>query len=162
MQIIYPNSHPEEIQRPSIFLAGPSPRSSMGEHWRADAFKEFERFEFDGTLFSPVPEDLTNLDGHFDTEMYFNQIDWEQRYLREATVIMFWVPRELSELPGFTTNIEFGQYVNSGKIVLGYPFHAANMDAFWWLADEHRVPVTHDLKYTVINAIRLALNLESQ
>lgn len=41
--------------------------------------------------------------------------------LERASVIAFWVPRDLERLPGFTTNVEFGGYVGSGRVVYGRP-----------------------------------------
>jgi hypothetical protein len=38
-----------------------------------------------------------------------------------ATVIVFWVPRELSQMPAFTTNVEFGEDYGSGRVVYGRP-----------------------------------------
>ena len=37
---------------------------------------------------------------------------------------MFWIPRDLEKLPGFTTNIEAGEWLHSGKLVIGAPDEA--------------------------------------
>ena len=39
------------------------------------------------------------------------QASWERAGLQNATVILFYIPRKLPELPGFTTNIEFGMWL---------------------------------------------------
>ena len=55
---------------------------------------------------------------------YIDQVEWEFTCLEAATVIAFWIPRDLISLPGFTTNVEFGRYVGSGKCVYGRPASA--------------------------------------
>ena len=49
------------------------------------------------------------------------EILWQQEPTADATLILFWVPRNKKTLPGFTTNIEFGYWLNSGKIIYGRP-----------------------------------------
>ncbi len=41
--------------------------------------------------------------------------------LEEANLIMFWVPRNMETMPGLTTNVEFGLYLKTGKIIYGRP-----------------------------------------
>lgn len=52
---------------------------------------------------------------------YNDQIEWEWKGLTSASCIAFWIPRELKDMPGFTTNIEWGKWYESRKVVLGYP-----------------------------------------
>jgi hypothetical protein len=52
---------------------------------------------------------------------YLDQVEWEYAGLEGCTVIAFWVPRDLQSLPGFTTNVEFGRYVGSGRCVYSRP-----------------------------------------
>jgi hypothetical protein len=77
------------------------------------------------------------------------QAAWELHYLTQATVVVFWVPRHVHTLPGFTTNVEFG------KIVLGYPEGAHKMRYLHFLADRHNVSVWHTLPQTLNGALRL-------
>lgn len=46
---------------------------------------------------------------------------WERMALTEATVIMFWVPRSLPDMAGFTTNVEFGYWMPTKKVIYGRP-----------------------------------------
>jgi len=55
---------------------------------------------------------------------YDGQVEWELHHLNMAHTIMFWVPRDLAVLQAYTTNVEFGLYVKSGKIVYGRPDEA--------------------------------------
>lgn len=105
----------------SIFLAGPTPRSSAVASWRPQALEILERLGFEGTVF--VPESANWL-SHDD---YDSQVHWEWEALNQATVVAFWIPRDMDRLPGFTTNIELGLLATSGKVLLGYPTGAIKM-----------------------------------
>lgn len=109
----------------SIFLSGPTYRvnddTQISEiSWREDVVKLLAEKEFDGTIF--IPEYRNNVKPENWT--YSRQIDWELEFLKKSTVILFWIPRNLEKLPGFTTNIEFGEWLNSGKIVVGSPLES--------------------------------------
>jgi calcineurin-like phosphoesterase family protein len=106
----------------SIYLAGPTFRIEEGMErsvsWRIFGAKNIlEKINFDGNVYVPEyrdnkkPEEWT----------YSRQVDWEIQAMENATVILFWIPRDLKVLPAFTTNIEFGEYMKSGKIVIGAP-----------------------------------------
>jgi nucleoside 2-deoxyribosyltransferase-like protein len=103
------------IRQPSIFLAGPTPRSADVSSWRPEALAILQELQFAGTLL--VPE-RRNCSVRFN---YLDQVEWEFAGLEGCSVVAFWVPRELSTLPGFTTNVEFGRYVGSGRCVYGRP-----------------------------------------
>ena len=60
-------------------------------------------------------------------------MEWEYEGLERCSVIAFWVPRVLDTLPGFTTNVEFGRYVGSGRCVYGRPDHAHKTRYLDWL-----------------------------
>lgn len=99
----------------SIFLAGPSPRSIDVHSWRPRALAILKYLGYEGIVYLPE----TNLE---DKEFnYDDQIEWETEALANAEVIVFWIPRKLPEMPGFTTNVEFGEWFKSGKIVYGRP-----------------------------------------
>ncbi len=71
---------------------------------------------------------------------YLDQIHWEWEGLNQATVIAFWVPRQLDTLPAFTTNVEFGLYAASGKVLLGCPHNAPKMRYLEELAARYHLP----------------------
>jgi len=135
----------------SIFLAGPTPRNELGVDWRPDAIRLFKQWGFDGVLFVPSPF-ITLYDKH--EHNYYHQIDWENRALSVATVIMFWVPRSLETRPAFTTNVEFGMYVGSGKIVYGRPDNAPKCGYLDWHAKQNSVPIELTLEGTALAAIQ--------
>jgi hypothetical protein len=127
-----------------IFLAGPTPRSADVLSWRLGAVQEFKKLRFNSSLF--LPEPFCN-----DRDA---QIDWETHHLALARVIMFWIPRSLATLPGFTTNIEFGEWMKSGKVVLGIPSSADKVSYIEYRAAKLAIPVYRTLDSTVLAAVR--------
>ena len=103
------------LKQPSIFLAGPTPRSPDVQSWRPDALKILADLEYTGTVY--VPERKSFSPGF----KYTDQVEWEYAGLENATIIVFWVPRVIETMPAFTTNVEFGRYVGSGRAVYGRP-----------------------------------------
>ncbi|MCL2673214.1 MAG: nucleoside 2-deoxyribosyltransferase domain-containing protein [Alphaproteobacteria bacterium] len=133
---------------PSVFLAGPTLRGAdkaKYPNWRRQAVRLFSDAKYCGALYSPDPFAPTK----------HEQIDWEVYHLEKSTCIMFWIPRDLEVLPGFTTNVEFGEWMRSGKTVLGFPSGARKMTYLEYRAEKYDVPVSNTLKDTVCNAMRL-------
>lgn len=139
-----PKSCPE-----SIFLAGPTPRSAEVSSWRPEALRILDKLDFPGIVF--VPEDEHGKWKH----SYDEQIEWEEEALDKASCIVFWVPRDLKTMPAFTTNIEWGIWQNSGKVVLGAPASAAKMKYLRHNAAKHFVPTSTTLEGTLRHAIGL-------
>jgi calcineurin-like phosphoesterase family protein len=114
--------------KPSIFLAGPTYRSSDERdeeyQWRKDAIDKFENIGYSGTVI--IPEYRNNIEPKGLT--YEKQIQWERYALSITDVIVFWIPRNMKKLPALTTNIEFGEWLHSGKIVIGAPDTAEKND----------------------------------
>lgn len=133
---------------PSIFLAGPSPREESHPNWRPEALGILRDLDFNGLVFIPLPRDGKWLDD------YDAQVLWERTYLKGSTVIAFWIPRDLETLPGFTTNVEYGMFLESGKIVLGYPQGAPKMRYLHTVAEMEGVPIFHTLTETLAWAVR--------
>lgn len=152
MQVVYTNEDMPQSFTKSIFLAGPSLRPGQEEHmesWRKDAIRVLQDMGFEGTIFCPE-----NRDGKFEKDFsYDNQVEWEDKYLNVADCIVFWVPRDLKELPAFTTNIEWGTWADSGKVVLGAPPDAEKMDYIKYYAKEYKVPVSDTLTATLKHAL---------
>lgn len=137
---------PTEVKR-SIFLAGPCPRKfEHGDRtWHDDALHYLDSIGYDGHVFIPLPF----------VGDYVEGVHWEETYLNLADVILFWVPRELETLPGFTTNIEFGEWFKSGKTVLGYPPGAPKMSYLDLRARENGVEVRNTLEETLDVALQM-------
>ena len=110
------------VDEPAIFLAGPTirvvdGRQSYAMSWRRDAVKFLEEVNFKGVVICPEWKD----DEKPDEWTYSRQVSWEIDGRSKAKVIAFWIPRNMNDLPGFTTNIEFGEDLKTGKCVVGSP-----------------------------------------
>lgn len=116
-----------ELQHPSIFLAGPSLRGGKFQgSWREKAVNFLNGMGFNGYVY--VPESIKGV--YQENEISFEETTrWEWDRLKDCDVILFWVPRDDKDLPGFTTNIEFGRYtaLRPGNVILGYPETASRM-----------------------------------
>lgn len=132
----------------SIFLAGPTPRSADVSSWRPEALTLLrDKLRFEGVVF--VPE---SPDGRPHNE-YDHQLSWEWEALNQATIVVFWIPRDLATMPAFTTNVEFGFLVTSGKVVVGAPPDAQKMAYVRAMADRYNVPMFESLEETLAAAV---------
>lgn len=136
-----------EPLRKSIFLAGPTPRSHAVASWRPRALEILGSMGFQGDILVPERADWASL-GSYD-----DQIHWEWEGLNLCTQAVFWVPRDMDDMPAFTTNVEFGLAASSGKAVLGFPPAAPKMRYLAALAQRHGIPVRADLESTLALAV---------
>lgn len=150
MHIIYSDQLLPETVRKTIFLAGPTPRNGIGESWRPKAINILRELGYNGHVFVPEPEDGTNYPD------YDFQVKWEQDALDRADCILFWIPRDLEKMPAFTTNIEFGERITNGNIVLGFPTEAAKMRYLELRARDYNVPMANTLEEACKEAIKVA------
>ena len=138
----------------SIFIAGPTPRDRNVKSWRTTACEKLNELGFDGVVY--VPE-YSSWKPKTD---YVDQAMWEREALIEATVIMFWIPISLPDMPAFTTNVEFGYWLHSGKVIYGRPDDATKIKYLDWLykEDYNKSPI-NDLDELLKEAIKFADNL---
>ena len=137
---------------PSVFLAGPTPRAAEVPSWRPGAIDALDRWAGTDALTVLSPESR----GGKRAAEYDDQVGWEHAALSASTVILFWIPRDLATLPGFTTNVEFGLWAASAKVVLGCPPHCPNPERnryLIWHAHRLGVPVRETLDATVATAL---------
>jgi len=127
MKQIYSNQKYEKNNK-SIFLAGPTPREKEIQSWRKEAISYFEELGFDGVLY--IPEESNK--AYYSEEGVVEDMSWDQNALEEASVVMFWIPRN-KDMPALTTNVEFGYLINSGKIVYGRPDDSIKNEYLDWL-----------------------------
>ena len=135
----------------SIFLAGPTPRGENNESWRTSACKYLEDNGFDGVVY--VPEYST----WKPKADYVDQAQWERDALSNASVIAFWIPRTLPDMPAFTTNVEFGYWIHTGKVLYGRPDEAKKIKYLDWLykTDTNNKPLSN-LEELLNSSIELA------
>jgi 8-oxo-dGTP pyrophosphatase MutT (NUDIX family)/nucleoside 2-deoxyribosyltransferase len=118
----------------SIFLAGPTPREKKELGWREEALTILRELGYDGVVF--VPENRDN--EPFNPDDKDEQIEWEHKCLKMADAIVFWIPREFrpdNEMLALTTNIEFGLFFNTDKLVIGGPDSAVKNDYIKKISD---------------------------
>ncbi len=153
MKIIYSQQPiPNRITK-SIFLAGCTNRTeNEGISWRLEAITFLENIGFDGTVFMPEYENTTlNTSDAFD---YAAQIEWEDRCLAIADKVIFWLNRKLDVGRfGLTSNVEFGKWMNSGKVYLGYPPNADKINYLLHHAEKLNIKTFTDLKRMLIEVI---------
>ena len=67
-----------------------------------------------------------------------------RKALLNASIIVFWVPRVLPDMPVFTTNVEFGYWLHTGKVLYGRPEGAKKTKYLDWLykTDTNKEPST--------------------
>ena len=152
-KIIYANESylTSELSGPSIFLAGPTPRSVEVFSWRPVALDLLTQMKFNGTVLVPERKDWSV---KFD---YGDQIEWELQGLDAATVVVFWIPRNMENMIGLTTNVEFGMLVKQKFIMYGRPHTAAHVRYLDHLYHKftNGVPYTtmHDLLESVVQIV---------
>ncbi len=145
MNVVYPDQ-PADVPRPSIFLAGPSPRAPEVASWRPEALAVLRELGFAGAVLTPERRD-----GWHGVD-YLDQVEWEFAGLEGCSVIAFWVPRDPTTLPAFTTNVEFGRYVDSGRCVYGRPPHAPHTRYLDWLYTKLTGQQPHDTLHATLAA----------
>lgn len=85
---------------------------------------------------------------------------WEWDALDLSSVIVFWVPRDLTviedgklKMPALTTNVEYGLFARSGKCVFAYPSDAPKMKYLHKLATRCNIPVFQSLEDVLREAV---------
>lgn len=134
----------------SVFLAGPTPRDAEVPSWRPEAVELLRHRWYDaavpgGRLVVFVPE---SRDGGFSGD-WSAQVAWEDTCLNASDVIAFWIPRDLRTMPGLTTNVEWGRWEASGRVVLGAPADAPRMRYLRHYAHRHGAPTADTLDATI-------------
>lgn len=152
MNVIYSDQDIEKLLKlhiPSLFLAGPTPRSKEVPSWRPIAVEFLEMLNYKGQVL--VPERSIKNGVKFD---YTDQVEWEHYGLENATKIVFWIPRDLKTMPALTTNVEFGRYVSSGRSLYGRPDDAEKCRYLDWLYQKYnRHPVFNSLRQLLVHAL---------
>lgn len=142
---------------PLVFLAGPTPRGPLVLSWRPEAILQLGAMWLGPgrlTIITPEPRD-----GVY-REHYDDQIDWEFAARDASTAIAYWIPRDVVNMPGFTTNVEFGYDVakRPERVVLGCPPDCPNPERNRYLthvADRHNVPLRESLTGTLSAALTI-------
>ncbi|MBO3737992.1 nucleoside 2-deoxyribosyltransferase domain-containing protein [Actinoplanes flavus] len=151
--VVYANEEPPEAWDASLFIAGPMPRTTDVPSWRPEALKAVESaWQSAGELVVFVPEPRNG------KPLKYDHHTWEDRWLAIVDVILFWVPRNMQNMPGLTTNVEFGRWESSGRVVLGTPPNAAHVGYLRECAIRNGAPVTATLNEAAAAAMEMISN----
>lgn len=101
----------------SLFLAGPTPHDNATPSWRPEAVQLLTGLGYTGAVIIPEPRDRWQ-------HSRSDQVEWEAAMRARADLIAFWVPRDLITMPGFTSNVEFGEDYDSCRCLYGRPPNA--------------------------------------
>ncbi len=152
MRVVYTGQEPPHGYSKSIFLAGPTPRQPLVSaeeakelDWKYEALRLLEQMGYDGVVYVPLWES--------DPFPYDVQVAWEVQNLNRADQIVFWVPRDMEKMPALTTNVEFGRYHDTGRVVLGFPPTAVSMRYLATRASASAVPICDTLEATLGTAL---------
>lgn len=114
----------------AIFLAGPT-SDDLNQSWRIEALKFLKHINFNGVVYVPEPSD--GWTGIAKWPEFPELYRWEVDRLTVSDCIMFWIPRDFSEvgrmsdgspkvsMPATNTNVEFGKYAHQENVVYGRP-----------------------------------------
>ncbi len=127
MNVIYSDQPFGVVPGHSIFLAGPTPRSTQITSWRPNALEILTNAGYTGTVF--VPE---RADKACESE-YTHQIEWAYAAIQQASLVVFWVPRDRQTLPALTTHVEFGYWMRHKEVLYGRPDDAEKNSYLDWL-----------------------------
>ena len=137
MKLVY-NLDPIPYARPTVFLAGPTPRD-QGVSWRTKMVSTFRDLlmlnEMDNVHLILPEERKGGFHGDGD-----RQNEWEHLAIESCDVLMFWVPRKIEEdMPGFTTNVEFGLWLDRKEhVVFGCPDDSEKVSYLQWLYRKYK------------------------
>ena len=146
MQIIYAcEEFPTSVKK-MLFLAGPT---FLEKSWRENALKELQKQGYDGTVFVPEPRN-----GKWRSD-YDEQVIWEDKALNRSDAILFWIPRDLKDMPGLTTNDEWGYWKSAhpSKLILGAPDYAEKVRYQKFYAEKLGIEMAETLEDSVRKAI---------
>jgi 8-oxo-dGTP pyrophosphatase MutT (NUDIX family) len=149
--VVYAQEEPPDWWDASVFLAGPTPRDPAVSSWRPAALALLRAgWRSPGRLVVFVPE----APGGGWSGTWAAQVAWEDAWLNACDAVAFWVPRDPDTLPGLTTNVEWGRWESSGKVVLGAPPGAPGTRYLRHYAGAHGAPVADTLAATVAATLR--------
>ena len=161
MELIFSDSpFPTRVTK-SLFLAGPSPRRADEHDWRHEALAALEQCGFDGTVYIPIPKNKFYGAAKDEASWtYVGQISQECAGRARADLVAFWVPRVIDRtksdlgMPAFTTNIEFGEDLHSGKLLYGRPAFAEKCRYLDKRVEELGLPVFTTLPELMQEAVK--------
>jgi hypothetical protein len=149
MKIIYTHGQIETTNpKHSVFLAGPTPRSDDVKSWRPEAIELLRKNNYDGVVYSPE-----HPDGQEAWKKLPYPAEWEHQAIRSCGILLFWVPRNMENMPALTTNVEFGHFIPDKYVVYGRPPNTPNMAYLDWMFRKYYNKPIHDSLSEAINEV---------
>jgi len=126
-----------DFEGPGAFLAGPTPRSTNVKSWRPHMIQILRNSGYQGKIVIPEMRDSKNWNPE-NGFTYDKQILWEDKAMTDADIIIFWIPRDMIDMPALTTNTEFGYWYakQPEKLIIGIPDDAEKCDYIRFKAKE--------------------------
>ena len=120
-------------------------------------FTVLEQLGFEGTVC--IPEFKTPRP--FEESDWEPQVKWERQLLDAASCILFWVPRSMPDMPGLTTNLEFGTYLQKKpcQVLLAYPKEAEYMQ---WITLKYKEVTAKDPVHSMVTAAAKAVEIANK
>ena len=161
--LCYQDAEGSTWNQDSIFLAGPSSREDVLEFkWRSLAVHYLREAGFIGIIFIPEPREN---DWAFKENFPEPIVAWEARYILQSDLVLFWIPRHQTQLPGRVTNTELGFMAGRAcanperfkySFVWGHPRDAWKVKSeHHWVSEIAGIEPLHDLNELCIEAVRL-------
>lgn len=144
MKVIYTHGEVEDNKN-SVFLAGPTPRSDDVKSWRPKAIELLKLNGYDGIIYSPE-----HPDGQEAWKNLPYPAEWEHRAIHACGILLFWIPRNMENMPALTTNVEFGHFIPKKFVIYGRPTntpHVAYLD--WMYRKYYNRPIHETLEDTI-------------
>jgi hypothetical protein len=148
-----PKCHFINNEYQSIFLAGPTERIGRTK-WRLDAISILRQRGYKGYIIVPEFES-----GDFEKEKqnrgwgkdsYRHILKWETYGLNTAQKILFWMPFNSTDMPGYTTRAEFGTWIYKApeKLIVGLD---SNLSTGYirYHCEENKIPIYTSLEDTI-------------
>lgn len=143
MKIIYAHEPIVNLHN-SVFLAGPTVRDAKTIGWRPEFIQALKDLDFNGTVLVPEAADGIWKDN------YIDQVTWELEGIEKAELVSFWIPRELPNMPAFTTNVEFGYCLGKEKYTIyGRPNSAVKCNYLDFIHNKYNINLQEN-PYTTI------------
>lgn len=154
MTVVYAKeeSFTADLDSKKLFLCGPTPRFEGVQSWRPEALKILESLGFDGVVFVPEPR-TGRWEGDY---CYEDQIEWEEKNIGRSDAILFWLPRNMENMPALTTNDEWGVWRTKApqKVVFGCPPEAERVKYQIYYAKKIGLDPQSTLEGTIKEALK--------
>ena len=150
MTVVHSREDIPSTEMKSIFLAGPTPRKKHNLDWRSEAIEILKELGYNGVVYTP-----TEREGEFDRNVLVEQCAWEYKAMMACDAIVFWIPRQKRqdfEMIALTTNVEFGRFFESNKLICGAPNDAKAIE-YLKIISENRYEWTNTLRDTLKRAV---------